>query len=322
MSQPILGAVVHGLRHAAQNILDIELRPAGPGTPFPAFEAGAHIDLHLPNGLVRSYSLINPLDKSGSYRIAVLLDPNSRGGSRCVHEQLCVGTQLMISAPRNHFRLHEDTPHSFLLAGGIGITPLYAMLQRLAQLGRSVDLVVCARTRAQAAFLSAARALAGPALRVHEHLDDEAGGPPDLRALLGAQPVGTHFYCCGPGPMIEAFESTCASLGHEHVHVERFAAAPPPAAAASASAYELRLRRSGRTLRVDPATPLLDTVLAAGIDVPFSCREGICGACETPVLAGTVAHRDNVLSVAEQRANCSMMLCVSHANCEVLELDL
>ena len=321
MSQT-LSAFVHSLRHETGNILDVELRPTESGALFPSFEAGAHIDLHLPNGLVRSYSLINPLERPERYRVAVLLAPDSRGGSRFVHEQLRVGTQIAISPPRNLFRLQEDAPHSFLLAGGIGITPLYAMLQRLTQLGRSVDLVVCARARAQAAFLGDAHALAGPGVRIQEHMDDEAGTPPDLQTLLGAQPAGTHFYCCGPAAMIQAFESTCASLGHEHVHVERFASAPSAGAVVATAAYQLCLRRSGRTLDVDPAQPLLDTVLAAGIDVPFSCREGICGACETPVLGGAVTHRDSVLSVADQRANRSMMLCVSHGCGPLLELDL
>ena len=323
MPNNTISALVYSLRYEAAHIISVELRPLEPNGVFPAYAPGAHIDLHLPNGIVRSYSLTNPLEQPDRYTVAVLNDRNSRGGSRYIHEQLRIGTRLQISAPRNLFQLHEEAPHSFLLAGGIGITPLYAMLQKLAQLERSADLLVCARTRPDAAFVQALQALQGPGRTVRLHIDDEAGGPPDLTAILAAQPAQSHFYCCGPQPMIQAFEQTCAQLGHQQVHVERFSAeiaSPPPAS--SAHTYTVELRKSGREIQVQTTQPLLDALLAEGIDAAYSCREGICGACETPVFEGDIDHRDSILNTAERAANRCMMVCVSHAKSERLVLDL
>lgn len=328
MTSSSLSAVLQGMRLVAENIISLELRAGEPGVALPAFEPGAHIDLHLPNGVVRSYSLTNPTtgNPAGApahYQVAVLLDRNSRGGSRYIHEQLRLGTRLSISAPRNLFKLKEDAGHSFLLAGGIGITPLYAMAQRLAALGQPADMLVCARNRSQLAFWQELQALASPTLRLQLHLDEEAGGPPDLKKILGAHGADTHFYCCGPLPMLQAFEDTCAALGHSHVHLERFAAAPQaPAAPAAAHRYTVWLQKSARELQVSTAQPLLDTLLEAGVDADHSCREGICGACETPVLEGEIAHRDSILSQAERDANRSMMVCVSHCSSARLVLDL
>lgn len=323
MSNHTLSAIVYGLRYEAAHIISVELRPLEPNGVFPAYAPGAHIDLHLPNGIVRSYSLTNPLEQPDRYVVAVLNDRNSRGGSRYIHAQLRIGTELQISAPRNHFPLHEEAPHSFLLAGGIGITPLYAMLQKLAQRDQSADLLLCVRTRPDAAFVQALQALQGPGRTVRLHIDDEAGGPPDLHAILAAQPAQSHFYCCGPQPMIQAFEQTCEQLGHTQVHVERFSAELPPMPSASeAHSYTVELRQSGREIQVRTSQPLLDTLLAEGIDAPHSCREGICGACETPVLEGEVDHRDSILSATERAAHRCMMVCVSHGKSPRLVLDL
>lgn len=323
MSNNTLSAIVYGLRYEAANIISVELRPTEPDAAFPAYEAGAHIDLHLPNGLVRSYSLTNPLVEPERYVVAVLNDRNSRGGSKYIHEQLRVGTRLQISAPRNHFKLDESAPRSFLVAGGIGVTPLYAMFQRLAKLNKNAEILLCARTRQDAAFLNELKALESPARKVRLHIDDEAGGPPDLVAILGAEHADTHFYCCGPQPMIRAFEQACEKLGHANVHVERFSAdVPAPVAESEAKTYTVELRKSCQQLQVKTSHPLLDTLLNAGIDAPHSCREGICGACETPVLEGEVDHRDSILSAAERGANRSMMICVSHAKSSRLVLDL
>ena len=211
-----LQAWVHTLRHEAQDIISVELHPM-PGESLPAFEPGAHIDLHLPGGLVRSYSLVNDSRERHRYLLGVLKDKASRGGSRCVHEQLRVGTVLTISAPRNHFPLHEDASHSVLIAGGIGITPILSMARRLQALGRSFEVMYLARSRASAAFSADLTTLACP---VHWHFDDEAGGPPDLRALLAARaPQGhVHHYACGPAVMLNVFEQSCAELGHANAH--------------------------------------------------------------------------------------------------------
>lgn len=326
MSHPALAARVHAMRHEADGVVSLELRPA-PGAPaFPPFAAGAHIDLHLPNGLVRSYSLLHPASLSsehGCYTVAVLHDRHSRGGSRYVHEQLRVGAALPISAPRNHFALHEDAAASVLVAGGIGITPILGMLERLIALGKPVDVIYCARSRTEAAFGERIAALsAQAAVPVHWHLDDERGAPPDLAALLAGRPAATHFYCCGPGPMLDAFERACTALGYVNHHVERFAANAPAPAADDQAGYQVELVRSSRTLDVPAGANLLDVLLAAGVDRDFSCREGVCGSCETRVLGGEVDHHDSILSKSERDANKTMMVCVSGCKRGPLRLDL
>ena len=218
-----LAAFVHTLRFEAQGILGVELRPQD--QVFPPFSAGAHIDLHLPNGLVRSYSLLNSPEDCGRYVLGILRDRGSRGGSAFVHDSLRVGMQLQISRPRNLFPLEENAAHSVLVAGGIGVTPIYCMFNRLRALGRSVELLYCARSRQEAAFVEE---LAASDAAIQLHFDDEKGGPMDLGAFLGARASTAHFYCCGPTPMIDAFETHCERLGHPHVHIERFAAAPRP----------------------------------------------------------------------------------------------
>ena len=322
MSSPTLQALVFNLRHEARGIISVELRPVLEGERWPEVEAGAHIDLHLGNGMVRSYSLTNPGERD-RYVVAVLNDPRSRGGSRYVHEQLRVGQVIAIGAPRNHFRLDEAAPRSVLLAGGIGITPLLAMCRRLVLLGRPAHLIYCARSRREAAFLGSIeteRNRAGGTLQVTLRFDDEDGGPPDLKALLAGHPADTHFYACGPGPMLDAFERACEALGQANVHLERFAAAPAMEVPA-AGAYTVELRQSGKTFSVPLGVSLLDAMLEAGADPAFSCREGVCGACETRVIEGEVDHHDHILTKSERAANKSMMVCVSHCRSGRLVLD-
>ncbi|MBB3219587.1 PDR/VanB family oxidoreductase [Pseudoduganella umbonata] len=307
---------VQAMRYEAAGIVSVELVPPQ-GGELPAFEAGAHIDLHLPNGVVRSYSLWNPPQERHRYVIGVLHDRNSRGGSRYVHEQLRVGAAITIGAPRNNFPLDVAAAHTVLVAGGIGITPILGMLRELQRLGKSVELLYCARSRSEAAFADALAAEEG----VRVHFDGEAGGPPDLRGFLAAKSPADHFYCCGPTPMLNAFESTCAELGLPNVHIERFAPAEP-AVATQGSAYECQLARSQKLILVPPGKSLLDALLEAGADVDHSCREGVCGSCETAVLDGMPEHRDGVLTKAERESGKTMMVCVSGCKGRRLVLDL
>ena len=314
-----INAFVHTLRFETPEITRIELQPVG-GGEFPAFEAGAHIDLHLPNGMLRSYSLLNAPSERHRYVLGVLKDRASRGGSRCVHEQLRIGMPLLISAPRNHFQLHEDASHSVLVAGGIGVTPLLSMGQRLQQLGRSFEVLFFARSRRSAAFAHEVEALGVP---VHWHFDDEARQPPDLAALLAARAKpGTHYYACGPAVMLDSFETTCAALGYANAHVERFSAVEVAAASDARTTYSVELKRSGKTIQVAAGQSLLQALSAAKVAVSTSCEEGICGSCETRVLEGIPDHRDSVLSPSEKTANKVMMVCVSGCKSERLVLDL
>jgi vanillate O-demethylase ferredoxin subunit len=307
---------VQAMRFEASGIVSVEL-VSPQGDALPPFAAGAHIDLHLPNGVVRSYSLWNSPQERHRYVIGVLHDRNSRGGSRYVHEQLRVGSTITIGAPRNNFPLEEEAPHTVLIAGGIGITPIYGMLNELRRMGKSVELLYCARSRSDAAFVDALLGEAG----VQTHFNDEAGGPPDLRAYLAGKSAQAHFYCCGPTPMLNAFEDSCAALGLPNVHVERFAPAEP-VVAMQGSEYECQLARSQKLVLVPAGKSLLDALLEAGVDVEHSCREGVCGSCETAVLDGMPEHRDGVLTKAERESGKTMMVCVSGCKGRRLVLDL
>jgi ferredoxin-NADP reductase len=318
----LLNAFVHTLKFEAPDILSLELRPLA-GDVFPTFEAGSHIDLHLPHGIVRSYSLLNDCRERHRYVVAVLKDKASRGGSRAVHEDLRIAMPLQISEPRNNFQLVETAEHTVLVAGGIGITPILSMAQRLHQLGRSFEVIYCARSRRHAAYVAEIEALA---TQVHWHFDDAQGGPPDLPALLAARPgagaANTHYYACGPAVMLDAFERSCRDLGYTHAHIERFQAVEVAPASDAQQSYTVELKRSGQVLNVIPGQSLLATLQAADIYCNTSCEEGICGSCETRVLEGTPDHRDSVLSPEEQASQKMMMVCVSGCKSPHLVLDL
>ena len=318
-----LKALVHAMRLEADGVVSVEFRPAAPEVDFPAFEAGSHIDLHLPNGLVRSYSLCNPSSDRQRYVVGVLHDRKSRGGSRYVHQQLRVGSTIEISHPRNNFRLEEGADRTVLVAGGIGVTPIWCMLQRLADLGRPVEMIYCARHRQEAAFVDAIATLAAQKnIALTWHFDEEEGGPPDLSALLEGRGADSHYYCCGPAPMLDSFEKSCARLGFAHAHIERFAAVEV-AAPAAAEACVVECARSGRRVEVPAGQSILDSLIEAGLNPDHSCREGVCGACETVVLeAGEIEHHDGILTLQERQSNKTMMICVSRCKRGPLVLDI
>jgi ferredoxin-NADP reductase len=310
MSIPTLNALVYAMRYEADGIVSIELRPATPDVKFSLFDAGSHIDLHLPNGLVRSYSLCNSVSDSQRYVVGVLNERKSRGGSSFVHQQLRVGTILPISTPRNSFKLDESAEKTVLVAGGVGVTPIWCMLQHLDALGKSAELIYCARTRKDAAFCDAIEAMTIEAATVHWHFDDVQGAPPDLTTLLAGRGADSHYYCCGPPQMLDAFEKACEKLGYFNVHVERFAAVQVATPVVTES-FIIDCVKSGKKVEVPYGKSILDSLLDAGLDPDYSCKEGICGACETVVLSGEIVHRDSVLSQAERASNMTMMICVS-----------
>ncbi len=318
---PTLQARIRATTFEAEGVLGLELVPLPPARALPAFAAGAHIDLHLatPGGpLVRSYSLLNDPVETHRYCIGVNRDARSRGGSRHVHEALRPGQVLTLSAPRNHFPLDERAPFNVFIAGGIGITPLLGMIERSRALGIPWRLHYSARTRQHAGFLDRLDVLAGGEVRLN--FDQEPGGQMlDLRRLVAELPEGAHVYCCGPLPMLEAYEQATAGLPPERVHREHFAARE---AAATGGGYTVELARSRRTLSVPEGKTLLDCLIELQIEPPFSCREGVCGTCEVRVLDGTPDHRDLVLSDAERAANDRMMVCCSGARSPGLVLDL
>lgn len=316
LDRDILQLRLQSIRYASRDILLYEfVHPEGGALP-PA-TAGAHVDLHLPGGLLRSYSLLHAEETPERYLIGVKLDPNSRGGSRYMHERLRVGATVPVGAPRNHFPLAEDAAHSVLLAGGIGITPILCMAERLEAIGASWELWYACRSRADAAFLPE---LARFGARVHLHLDQEANRVLDIAAIVAAAPAGAHFYCCGPGPMLDAYCAATAARAPETVHLERFAASQPPSA--SGNGFVVRLARSSIELAVPEHATLLEVLTDNGIAVDSSCQAGICGCCEIGVLEGEVDHRDEVLTAAQRAGNKSMMACCSRARSARLVLDL
>lgn len=313
-------ARVHRILPVADGVISIELEPANAGVVFPQFSAGAHIDLHLPNGLVRSYSLHNAQDDSGRYAVGVLRDKNSRGGSSWLHANLQAGDELPISKPRNNFTLVEDAQRSVFVSGGIGVTPLLSMIRRLRSLGREAHVLYCARSRAVAPFHADLADLAGDTM--HNHFSEESGMA-SIKDYLATFSAEDHFYCCGPSAMLDAFESACESLGFPNVHVERFkAAAHTEPAPADDGQCVIELAQSGQTLTLKKGQPLLRALLDADIEVEYSCEEGVCGACETRILSGEADHRDSVLSKAQKASNKVMMLCVSRCKSDRLVLDL
>lgn len=316
MKTQTLEVRVASIAAVADGIVSVELRAVNE-MPLPAFTAGAHIDLNLPGRLVRSYSLVNSQEERHRYVIVVHRDAASRGGSRYIHEHLGTGSTLAIAAPRNNFPLVEGAAHTLFIAGGIGITPLWCMIQRLRDIGRSWQLMYCARTRRHAAFFDELAHL-GPIVTFN--FDHEPGGKMlDISALLGRVPPHTHVYCCGPLPMLEAFERATSSWPSEQVHVEYFSATRPKAAEGG---FTVVLARSGLSFRVREGKTIIDTLIDNGIDAPYSCLEGVCGTCETRVLEGIPDHRDLVLSKEERAANRTMMICCSGSKTDKLVLDL
>lgn len=320
-SPEILQVRVRAVTFEAEGILGFELVPMPPLKELPAFTAGAHIDLLLPNGLTRSYSLLNAPDERHRYLIGVNKDAGSRGGSRYMHETLRAGETLSIHPPRNNFPLDEGAPVSVFIAGGIGITPMLSMIARARQLGMRWQLHYAARTRRHAAFLDLLQSWHGaPDGQVNLVFDQEPGATMmDISAIVRDLPAEAHVYCCGPLPMLDAFERATAALPPQRVHREYFAAKE---AAATSGGFTVELARSGKSVQVRAGQTILDSLIDIGVEPPYSCREGVCGTCEVRVLEGIPDHRDLVLSADEQAANNRMMVCCSGAKSAKLVLDL
>nr|WP_206037794.1 PDR/VanB family oxidoreductase [Rhodococcus sp. HNM0569] len=288
------------------------------GADLPVWEPGAHLALHLPNGLVREYSLCSdPADRS-SWTVAVLRTPDSRGGSRLIHDALPVGALIGVDGPRNAFALDENADEHVLVAGGIGITPIIAMARRLDARGIAWRMLYTGRSRSTMAFLPE---LAGFGDRVTVHADDEAGGAyPDLAGLLAGVGERTLVYCCGPEPLMTACGDALADP--TRLRLERFKAPEPVATLDGDTAFDVVLASSGQRIAVPADVSVLDALVAAGVPAASSCTEGICGTCEVAVVKGDVDHRDFVLSDDEHAAGTTMLPCVSRCRSAELVLDL
>ena len=285
------------------------------GGELQPFSAGAHIDLHLGNGLHRSYSLVNDPAEHHRYVIAVARDAQTRGGSAFIHDTVRKGDVLEISAPKNNFALNESANHSVLIAGGIGITPMLSMMRRLDAIRASWELHFCSQSRSQAAFHDQL----STDTRVRFFFDDEHQGSfIDIANLVATALPGSHFYCCGPAGMLDAFAKATTLVPAEHVHVEHFSAEPP----AQTGDFLVECARSGKTIPVSAGQTILNALREAGINVAYSCEQGICGTCETAVLGGIPEHKDQVLSQAERDSGKTIMICCSGALTHRLVLDI
>jgi ferredoxin-NADP reductase len=288
------------------------------GAALPTWQPGAHIDLHL-GDLVRQYSLCGEPDETGRWSVAVLREPDGRGGSTYVHDKLREGDLVRVRGPRNHFPL-APAPRYVFIAGGIGITPILPMLAAAEAAGADWRLEYGGRTRASMAFADELTATYGD--RVTLHPQDQVGLLP-LAELLPEPKDGTLVYCCGPTPLLAAVEERCRAWPEDSLRVEHFAP-KEELHSADDGAFEVELADSAMTLTVTPDRSILETVRDAGIEILSSCEEGTCGTCETGVLEGTVDHRDSLLTAAERDANDVMYLCVSRAaaGCPRLVLEL
>ncbi|WP_381560801.1 PDR/VanB family oxidoreductase [Streptomyces eurythermus] len=307
-----LDLLVRRMTWEADGVLSVDLVHPD-GKPLPAWTPGAHLDLHV-GGHVRQYSLCGDPADATTYRLGVLDEPSSRGGSRHVHTRLRPGQTVRVRGPRNHFAL-EPAPHYLFLAGGIGITPILAMARQADRGKVPYRLVHGGRSRATMAFGAELSALTGGEVSV---VPQDEQGHIDLTAALEDLPADALVYCCGPEPLLKAAEEACPA---GRLRIERFAA-PVVERAGDDTAFEVECRTSGTTLTVDATTSILEAAENAGLTVTSSCRDGICGSCETRVLAGTPDHRDHLLSEAEHAAGETMMICVSRCASERLVLDL
>lgn len=301
---------------AAESVVVLELENPTPGD-LPAWEPGAHIDLNLPNGLVRQYSLCgNPADRT-SYRIGILREPAGRGGSAYIFDNLQPGTVVDVTGPRNHFSYYKS-PRYIFIAGGIGITPILPMVAAADAAGAEWELHYGGRSRTSMCFLEELSEFAGSRLTVYP---ENEVGPIDLDTALDGPTDATLVYACGPGGLLQAIEDRTSAWPARTVHMERFEPKEFEPVAATDS-FEVELADSGQVLEVPPNMSILQVLLDAEVDVYSSCQDGTCGTCETTVLAGEVEHRDSIMTPEEQAANDRMYICVSRAACPRLVLDL
>ena len=304
----------------AIDIVSLELASTD-GKPLPSFSAGAHIDVQLPGGITRQYSLLNDAGEQHRYVIGVLKDPESRGGSIAIHDKVNVGDVLQISTPRNHFEL-VHAKRSVLLAGGIGVTPILCMARRLSQTSADFEMHYCTRSPERTAFQKDIQG-SSFADRVHFHYDSgDDAQKLDLKSVVAGPADTTHLYVCGPTGFIDYVVNTAKEAGWAsgNIHFEYFGAAEIDTSADES--FQVKIASTGAVLDVPADKSITQVLEENGVFVPVSCEEGVCGTCLTRVLEGEPVHRDMYLTEAEQAANDQMLPCCSSSKSPVLVLDL
>ncbi len=308
-------------RTEAQDISSFELVNLD-DRPLPAFSAGSHIDVHLPNGLTRQYSLCNNPNEGHRYLIGVLRDTASRGGSQAMHELVNEGDVLHISTPKNHFPLAHESSHSILLAGGIGVTPILCMAERLAVAGASFEMHYATRSPDRTAFRERIAA-SSFAQRVAFHHDD---GPDEqklrIEGLLNPVRPGVHLYVCGPKGFMDWLLDAARKAGWpaDQLHYEFFGA--EVVKSDTDTGFEVKLASSGKIVAVGKDQSIVQALSAAGVEIPVSCEQGVCGTCLTRILEGEPDHKDMYLTPEEQAANDQFTPCCSRSKSALLVLDL
>ncbi|MGF0238823.1 PDR/VanB family oxidoreductase [Rhodococcus sp. IEGM1300] len=316
----MIDVVVVSRKDEAQGICSYELASIDQG-PLPAFSAGAHIDVHLPGGLIRQYSLCNHPEEQHRYVIGVLRDPASRGGSQRLHELINAGDRLRISEPRNLFPLAHQAKRSLLFAGGIGITPILCMAERLAHSGADFEMHYCARSSERAAFVDRIRHSAF-ADRVFLHFDEQPDTALNAAQVLANPQDNVHVYVCGPGGFMQHVLDSARAQGwqEELLHREYFAATPTDTS--QDGSFSVKVSSTGQVFEIPADKTVVQVLESHGIDIAMSCEQGICGTCLTRVLDGVPEHRDLFLSEEEQALNDQFTPCCSRSKSPLLVLDI
>ncbi|GAA4060526.1 PDR/VanB family oxidoreductase [Microbacterium laevaniformans] len=307
-----ISARVASKRRVADDVVELEL--VGEREPLPSWEPGAHADIHLPNGMIRQYSLLRGRTDPRAWRIAVLIEPEGRGGSQYLGERAAEDMVLSVGEPRNHFSFEDGTRFDFI-GGGIGVTPLLSMMEHAEELGAEWELHYLGRSRSHLAYVDELIELYGD--RVVLHLADE-GGRIELESHVAALPPSTNVYSCGPERLLEGLESILGDS--ELLHIERFS--PKPQAFLPNRAFTVVAARSGVEFDVPEDESILVAADFEGISVDGDCLEGTCGSCETVVIDGSVEHRDSILTSRQRKDGSCMMICVSRALGNRITLDL
>jgi phthalate 4,5-dioxygenase reductase subunit len=287
------------------------------GKPLPEFSAGAHIAVRVPNGMLRKYSLCNNPAERERYQIAVKRESNGRGGSCSLIDGVKIGDEIAVTAPVNDFALPQRAQDFLFIAGGIGVTPMMAMIRQVMAEGKRFRLFYCSRSPETTAFRDE---LSAPEFegKVVIHYDEgDASRSLDLRPILAERRNREHLYCCGPRPLMEAVRAMTDHWSPTAVHFEAFSEAETHKA--GDKPFKVTLARSGDILEVPTDKTILEVLRAHGLDVPSSCETGTCGTCRTKLLAGEADHRDLVL--AEHERKDTIMICVSRARSPVIAID-